>query len=192
MFAEELAVSYEFVPIFDMTATTSASYADNPALKMPILRRGDDTLFGTINICRALAEEAHAEDSIVWPETLRDSLSRNANELLWHCMNAQVQLVVGTVVGKLPADNVFFAKTRAGLEGSLQWLDAHLDQVLSELPAQRTLSLFEVALFCLLEHLVWRGTLTIDRFARLTHFVATYRSRPAAQATPYVFDQAPT
>ena len=191
MFAEELAVAYELVPIYDMKDLARARYSDNPALKLPILQRGDDRLFGTINICRGLAEAAHAYDAIVWPEDVRDTLSRNANELVWHCMSAQVQLVFGTVIGKLPADNVFFAKGRAGLEGALQWLDGNLDDALQALPASRRLSLFEVALFCLLEHLVWRETLTLDALPKLNDFVRSYGQRPSAQRTPYAFDVPP-
>lgn len=192
MFAEELALPYSFVPIYDMQDITPARYSDNPALKLPILRRDDDTLFGTINICRALAEEAHAAESIVWPETLRDSQSRNANELLWHCMSAQVQFVFGTVISKLPADNIFFAKGRAGLLGSLQWLDAHLAAVLRAMPAESRFSLFEVTLYCLLEHLVWRGTTTLDALPNLAKFAQTFGKRPSAQRTAYAFDVPPT
>jgi len=192
MFAEELAIPYELIPIYDMQDLAPARYSDNPALKMPILRRGDETVFGTINICRTLADEAAAHDAIVWPETLRDTLSRNAHEMVWHGMNAQVQLVFGTLVGKLPADNVFFAKGRAGLEGSLQWLNANVDAVLNGLPADRRLSLFEVSLYCLLEHLVWRGTLTVEGLPNLANFARAYGARASAQCTPYVFDVPPT
>ncbi len=77
MFAEELGISYELEPIYDMTAADSSAYGANPALKLPNLRRG---------------------------------------------------------------------------ESSLHWLDQHAKQVLDSLPAH-DLSLLEVSLFCLLEHL---------------------------------------
>jgi hypothetical protein len=37
-------------------------------------------------------------------------VSRNAQELLWYSMAAQVQLAIGTMVARLPADSVFFVK----------------------------------------------------------------------------------
>jgi glutathione S-transferase len=72
IFAEQLAVPFELVPIHDMTALGPEVYAGNPALKLPILRNGDRVLFGAHNICRAIAERAIKPVPIVWPEQLRD------------------------------------------------------------------------------------------------------------------------
>lgn len=183
MIAHELDVPYEFVPIYDMRQLDAAAYADNPALKLPILRRGDESLFGALNICRALAESVGATARIEWPEDRSDALARNAQELVWHSMSAQVQLIVGTAIGKLPADNIFFVKTRAGLEGSLQWLDAHLAQL-----ARGRLSIFDVSLFCLIEHVRWRETVAMERYGRLNAWAADYSTRPSARATVYAVD----
>jgi len=189
IFAEELGAAYQLVPIYDMTTLSPDVYAGNPALKLPILRRGDAVLFGTLNICRALAETAAPRTpDIVWPEDLRDDLSRNAQELVWHCMAAQVQLVMGTLVGKLPADNVFFVKTRTGILNALDWLEANLASCLAALPASRSMSMFETSLFCLLEHLTWRPTMPLEPRAQLDAFVREFASRPAARRTAYAFD----
>ena len=190
IFAEELGVPFELVPMYDMTATNPEVYAGNPALKLPILRTNGSVLFGAQNICRAIAERAGAPARIVWPEELRDDLSRNAQELVWHCMAAQVQLVFGTIVGKLPADNIYFAKARAGLEASLRWLDGNLAAALRALPPH-DLSLFEVSLFCLIDHLSFRGTLAIDPFPSLVRFSQEFGTRPSAQRTAYRFDVPP-
>ena len=188
IFAEELAVAYELVPIYDMTTLSAEVYAGNPALKLPILRTNGSTLFGAQNICRAIAEMAGGPARIVWPEQLRDNLSRNAQELVWHCMAAQVQLIVGTLIGKLPADNIYFAKARAGLERSLRWLDAHLSAVLQLLPLPRDFSLFEVSLYCLVEHLGFRGTVPIEPYGALVAFTQEFSARPSAQRTAFRFD----
>jgi glutathione S-transferase len=191
IFAEELAVPYELIPIHDMTATGPEVYAGNPALKLPILRAGGSTLFGAQNICRAIAERAATPKRIVWPEDLRDDLSRNAQELVWHCMAAQVQIVMGTVVNKLPADNPYFAKAQTGFENSLRWLDANLDDALRALP-QRNLSLFEASLYCLVEHLMFRKTLPVDPYSALMGFREEFSVRPSAQRTVYRFDPPPS
>ena len=128
---------------------------------------------------------------IVWPEQLKSDVSRNAQELVWHCMAAQVQLVFGTIFAKLPADNVYFTKGRAGFEGALRWLDEQLPQVLSALPGARKLSLFEVTLFCLVEHLRFRETLPVDSYPALLSFGREFAARPSAQRTPYRFDKPP-
>lgn len=187
IFAEELGIRYELVPIYDMTETDPQVYAGNPALRLPSLRRGESVLFGTQNICRALAELSAAPLRIVWPEDLRDDQSRNAQELVWHAMGAQVQLVFGTIIGKLPADNVYFAKARAGFEGSLRWLDRYAAEILGGLPP-RDFSLFEVSLFCLVDHLAFRGTLPVEPYPSLVRFSEEFAARPSAQRTVYRFD----
>ena len=191
IFAEELGLSYDVVPIYDMTAKSPETYADNPALKLPILRTEHGVVYGTENICRALAERAHESSAIVWPEQLRATISRNAQELVWHCMTAQVQIVFGTLVAKLPAENLYFQKARTGFEGALSWLDAHLPEALNALPASRQLSLFEASLFCLIEHLHFRQTLPVEPYSGLEAFRQTFAARPSARNTPYQFDVAP-
>jgi glutathione S-transferase len=191
IFAEELAVPYELVPIHDMTALGPEVYAGNPALKLPILRVDGAVLFGALNICRAIDERAERPARVVWPEEQRSTLSRNAQELVWHGMAAQVQLVFGEIVGRLPADNVYFSKARAGLEGALQWLDAHVTDVISELPAPRRLSVFEVSLACLVDHLVFRETVSVEPYRSLVRFTREYSERPSVRRTAYRFDPPP-
>lgn len=192
IFAEELGVPYTLEPIYDMTALGPEVYAGNPALKLPILRTRTSVLFGAQNICRAIAEEAASPKrldlSIIWPEDLRDDRSRNAQELVWHCSATQVQLVMGTLINGLPADNPFFAKARTGFENSLAWLDENHSACMAALPA-RDLSLFEVSLYCLIEHLVFRPTLAVDSFASLMAFSKAFGERPSARRMVYRFDK---
>lgn len=192
IFAHELGVPFELVPIYDMTVVDPELYAGNPAMKMPVLRRAGSLVFGAENICRTLADEADKKLRIVWPEQLRSDAARSAQELVWHGMAAQVQLIFGTMVAKLPADNLYFTKARQGFEGALQWLDANLARVLGELPSPRDLSLFEVTLFCLVEHVSLRGTLPIAPYPSLVRFAAEFSQRPCAQGTAYRFDAPPT
>ena len=190
--AEELGVAYQLVPIYDMTTRDPTMYANNPALKLPILRTAEgDVVFGAENICRTLAEHAADATGIVWPEQLRSHLSRNAQELVWHCMAAQVQLVVGTQFAKLPADNPFFLKGRDGFEGALAWLNRHLPQALQALPPARRLSLFEASLFCLIEHLHFRPSVPVEHLTELQRFARQFAERPSAQRTAYKLDVAP-
>jgi glutathione S-transferase len=191
IFAEELGVAYDLVPIYDMTELGPEVYAGNPALKLPILRNGSSVLFGALNICRAIAERSNRPTRIVWPEQLTDDISRNAQELVWHCMAAQVQLVLGTLIGKLPADNIYFEKARTGFLGSLDWLDLNLCQALHALPRERSLSVFEASLFCLIDHLAFRPTVPVKTDSALSHFVHEFSTRPSARRTAYKFDVPP-
>jgi glutathione S-transferase len=187
MFALEVGVQVELVPVPDMTRMEAVHYAGNPALKLPILRVDGAELFGALNICRALAERSTCQKLIVWPELLADTLSRNAQELIWHCMSAQVQLIMGTVINHLPATDGFFAKARAGLAGGLQWLDERLGDCIAALPS-RSLSVFEVSLFCLIEHLAFRPTVALDAYPGLSRFAEAYGMRHSARQTSYRFD----
>jgi glutathione S-transferase len=190
IFALELGVDTRLVPIHDLTALDVDNYAGNPALKLPSLRRGGSLLFGTQNICRALAELSVERRRVVWPEVLRDDLSRNAQELVWHGMAAQVQIVTGTLVAGLPADNGYFVKGRQGFAGALRFLDDNLPGALDALPA-RDLSLFEVTLFCLVDHVRFRETLSLEPYPALRSFSDTFAQRPSASSTPYGFDAPP-
>lgn len=191
IFAEELGIPYEIVPIHDMKQLEPTVYAANPALKLPTLRIGDQVIFGAENICRTLAERAGAEAAVVWPEQLRGAMQRNAQELVWHSMTAQVQILIGTLVCKLPGDNIYFEKARAGLSGAMGWLDTHVDALLESLPPSRQLSLFETTLFCQIEHLHFRKTIPVEQYSALARFAAAFATRPAAQRTPFEVDPPP-
>lgn len=190
LFAAELGVPLELRVVHDLVSLDAANYGAHPALKIPVLLEGDGRLFGTENICRRLVERAGrvGDPTVALFEHARTEQLRNAQELLWHAMATQVQLIVGVRFAKLPTDNVFFAKATSGLEGSLAWLDAKLDGVLAELPSPRTVSLFEVGLFCLVEHLRFRTVVSVEPFERLCAFARAYGERPSAQATHYKLD----
>ena len=191
MIAHELAVPIEFEIIHDLMGLDPAPYGGHPALKLPTLHVAGAPVFGTDHICRTLAALAgRATDPRVVLGS-DDALVRNAQELVWHAMAAQVQLVVGVQIAKLPADNPFFAKAAAGLRGALAWLETHHDELDAALPTPRDVSLYEVTLFCLLEHLAFRPTVALDDLPRLRAFAAAYATRPSAIATQFQFDPKP-
>jgi glutathione S-transferase len=184
VFAHERGVPLEIVVVKDMTETDADAYGGNPALKLPTLVREDGgRVFGAMNCARVIVGDA----SIVWPEDMRSDRARNAHEMLAHAMAAQIQIIMGTIVGKLPADGIVFVKARRGLEGALAWLDANVDAVIAEMPARDT-SWFEVALGCMVEHFAFRGTVAIEGYAALARFAARWGEGAAAKATAYRFD----
>lgn len=190
VFAQELGVTCEFAPVYDLASLDAHDYAGNPALKLPVLTKGKVTVFGAENICRVLAASAPEPRRIVWPEDVRDMQARNAQELVWHAMQAQVQLGFGTQVAKLPTDSIYFVKAAAGLRNALEWLDERLSSVIDTLPP-RDLSVLEVSLFCLVEHLAFRATVPLAPYAHLAAFAREFGKRDAARSTAYQFDVPP-
>ncbi|HEY0199795.1 MAG TPA: glutathione S-transferase N-terminal domain-containing protein [Rhodanobacter sp.] len=189
VFAVELGVACEFQPVFDLSSLDMDDYAGNPALKLPVLKVGGATIFGAGNICRMLAELAPESRRIIWPEDTLDVPARNAQELVWHAMQAQVQLGFGTQIAKLPFDGIYFAKAAAGLRNSLEWLDERAPSVIDALPPH-DISMFEASLFCLIEHLAFRPTsvVPLQPYGRLNLFAREFGMRASAQDTPYRFD----
>ena len=192
--AHELAVPVELDVVHDILSVNIEDYAGHPAMKLPTLHVGDFPIFGTDNICRKLADIAGraSDPRVVLSHQVTSDLVRNAQELVWQAMAAQVQLVLGVRVGKLPVESNFFAKAKLGLLGSLTWLDERLDRVLLALPAPRDFSVFEVTLYCLIEHIVFRPTVPLDAFPTLRAFTAGFAARESAQRTAFGFDPAPT
>jgi glutathione S-transferase len=190
MLALELGIDAPLAPIFDLMSADPATYAGNPALKLPALRVGDDTVWGSQNACRLLARQAtDGESRVFWPEEARTPLLMNAHEIVAHAMAAQVEVVFHEIVSKRPPDATSH-KRRESLLNCLAWLDARLDAIHAQLPADR-IALLDLMLFCLLEHLPFRNPVDLSGRPRLTAFVAKFGARASAQATPYRFDAPP-
>ncbi|MFD0727502.1 glutathione S-transferase family protein [Lysobacter brunescens] len=190
MLALELGIDAPLAPIFDLMSTDPATYAGNPALKLPALRVGGDTVWGSLNACRHLARQIDGGEALVfWPEDARTPLLMNAHEIVTHAMAAQVEVVFHEIVSKRPPDATS-RKRRESLLGCLAWLDAHLDAIRGQLPGDR-IALFDLMLFCLLEHLPFRNPVDLSGLPALTAFVADFGARASARATPYRFDAPP-
>lgn len=189
MFAHELPVAFDFEVVRDLTSLEPETYGGHPALKIPTLHVGDSSLFGTENICRRLTEIAgRARDPhVVLSEHLTGDVARCAQELVWHAMAAQVQLLV-RAAANLPSDDLFFAKVRAGMEGALAWLETHVEEALAELPSPRDVSLLEVTLFCLVEHVAFRPIVPLAGYPKLQAFAAAYGTRVPARRTGFRLD----
>jgi glutathione S-transferase len=185
IFADELNVPHTFHAVLDITSLDVASYADNPALKVPIWIDEQGPLFGTENICRELARRSGKAASCVLRGTSSDRLIANAEELTLHVMSAEVNIITATLAGSTAPPKVL-----GSIEHSLDYLDESVDAVLSRLPDDRALSFLEVTLFCVVTHLPFRQVLDTSRWKRLTAFTERFGERPSARHTEYRFDAA--
>lgn len=190
LLAHELGVDYALLPIHDLMSEDPAVFAGNPALKLPALRQGDTVVWGSLNACRWLARQA--DDGVArvfWPEQAGSALAMNAHEVLAHAMAVQVEVVFHEIVSKRPPDAAS-RKRRASLVQCLGWLDRHSQDIRVEQP-QEKIAIFDLGLFCLLEHLPFRNPIDLSSMPQLTAFVNVFGARPSAQATPYRFDAPP-
>lgn len=188
MFAIEVGVEVTFRPVFDLTALDTATYGENPALKVPVLLTETGPLFGAENICRELVRRARSKkgkkkSDFAMRGDLDSRLVANAEELTLHAMQTGVGIILGKMSGTAPS-----TKTTRSLENTLAWLDAHVDEVVAALPEGRTVSFVEVALYCLIRHLPFRQVLDVKPYGKLAAFADAYGQRASSRETEYRVD----
>jgi glutathione S-transferase len=187
IFALELGVPHAFRPVLDMTSLDAAAYAENPALKVPVLVDEQGPLFGTENICRELVRRSGNASKVVMRGDMSDRIVVNAEELTLHAMSSEVTLVMAKMAGDV---RLAPPKVSRSLENSLRHLDENVDALLAALPGGRVLSFVEVALFCVVTHLPFRQVMDVASWARLGDFCRHFGQRKSAQGTEYRFDAA--
>jgi glutathione S-transferase len=198
IFAAELGVDYSLRVVRDLLSVDPESYGGHPGLKVPVLQVNAETWFGSLNICRALARlskssqsdqpcAASASKLVIWPEDLQTTSLANAQELVLQAMATEVSLVMERAAGAA-SDNQHQVKLRQVLANIMAWLEREATDLLTPLTPERSLSYFEVTLFCLLTHLEFRELLPTREYGRLTEFAQRFSERASAEATKYRFD----
>jgi glutathione S-transferase len=198
--AAELGVAYTFRVVPNLLSTDPSDYGGNPALRLPVLHTAQGEWFGALNICRVLDRLANnAEASgprLVWPEDLDQPLTANAQELTLQAMSSEVALIMARVA-KADEAAANLAKQRESLERMLAWLEAHASEVLAALPRAAVsrvtdgapvISFLEVTLFCLVQHLEFRGILPTAPYRALGEFCQRFAQRESARQTAFRFD----
>jgi glutathione S-transferase len=186
IFALELGVPFEFRPVLDLTTLEPSAYAQNPALKIPVLVDEHGALFGAENICRALLRRSEREtERFIMRGDLPDRAVANAEELTLHVMSCGVSLLMAKGAGASAPP-----KLTPSLHNSLRHLDETLPATLASLPPSRLLSFLEVTLFCVVTHLEFRELMDVSPFHELGAFCLRFGERESAKATPYRFDTA--
>ena len=182
--AFELGIEHAFRPVLDMTPRDPAAYGDNPALKVPVLIDADGPVYGTENICRALARRSGLGARVVQRGDVPTRVVANAEELILHAMASEVILIMSG------ADRPAPAKVRPSLENALAFLERNVDAILAALPPERVLSFCEASLFSLVTHLPFRKIMDVSGYPRLQAFCEGFGRRASARATEYRFDAA--
>ena len=187
IFAAELSVPYRFVAMADLLSRDPTDYADNPALRLPILVTPEGPWFGALNICRELARRAPHPAHVLWPEDVQPRLAANAQELVLQGMSTAVTLIMSRLA-RPDAPGAYDEKNREALTNILAWLEAELPAVSALLDTDHALRFFDVTLFCFLGHVTFRQLADLTGHVQLTRFCAQFAQRAAARATEYCFD----
>lgn len=185
IFAAELGVPYSFRVVRDLLDRAPTTYAGNPALKVPILILDGQTHFGSLGICRRLAEQCPTAN-VQWPEDLSAPNDRNACEVVTQAMTTEVAQIMAGRGGVDPA-SAYVTKLDESLLGSLQWLETYLAQRPETEPSP-ILRFLDVSLFCLISHLKFRDAIDLAQFPHSRRFVDAFSTRESAKATEYRYD----
>jgi glutathione S-transferase len=187
MFAHEAGVPYAFRVVADLTSRDAHQYADNPALKIPVLEAPEGPWFGALNICRELARHAQTALAFQWPEQLHERAAANAQELVLSGMTTEVALIMHA--GAQPGGAIATeSKAFEGLTNTLRWLDAHLPEVIARTSKPEQLSFLELTAYCFVTHLEFRKVASVSPYPALVAFCEAYGQRASARATTYRFD----
>ncbi|MBN8613139.1 MAG: glutathione S-transferase family protein [Deltaproteobacteria bacterium] len=179
--AHELDVSIDLVHVDDLFSLDPDHYGGHPALKVPCLHVGETMHVGAQNIARVLRRSSAHGSRVLFAEAIDDDLVRNAEELVWTAMGLEVHVVLGRMASRAE-DDPLLRKSRVALTNVLAWLEPRLASILERLPPRHT-SLLEIALFCLIEHVSLRATVSIEDRPRLRAFATTFGERASARAT---------
>ena len=188
IFAIESGRDFDFELLEDLASTNAENYSGNPSLTIPVLLVDDQAVLGSVNICRKFAELSGQREHYSLPEDfIGCQLLQNAHELVMTGMSAQVTIVFSTLFAGIARENSLVMKSHERLNGLLAWLNTNWQEILAQLP-QGTLSTIEVGLFCLLEHIDFRGTEGIFVGRELQEFVTNFGARQSAEDTPFKMD----
>lgn len=187
IFAEEFGINYSLEALRDLLSTDMSKYGGNPSLKLPALKIKDEIWFGSLPISRKIVNMSGLSKKVIWSENLDDVLLSNMQEMVLTAMSTEVNLVMNKVSGNTD-ENPYQCKMHKSLVGTMNWLEDNIDEVIKKLPAERDISFTEVSLFCLIEHLEFRGVLNVDSYHRLGIFRKNFGERKSAINTGYHFD----
>ena len=98
------------------------------------------------------------------------------------------EMVTAEQVEGLASHRIDVALLRPPVRREFESVRVLREPLLAALPAHRTLSFVEVALFCVVRHLPFREVLDVGPWTRLGHFCSSFGARESARATEYRFD----
>lgn len=120
---DHLQRPYEFIDIGDVSRLSQDIFQDNPAMSVPVLKDGQQTVYDSDHIAAYIVKQFNPTDDFNVLTTDIDLL--NARSLLNAAMSAEVRLVLGQRTGLDIENSDFFNKSKAVICATLDWCEAH-------------------------------------------------------------------
>jgi glutathione S-transferase len=171
----ELGIPFEWVRPPGLMDATTATYGDNPLLRIPTLVDGDHTLIESDHIARYLVAKYDPSDWFGVTSVEVDALNRLA--VANGVMANEVTILLAKRGGLDITGAVYFAKLLAACEQSLAWLDG---RIATDTPFDYR----DIALICMWQHVEhYQLVPALDRFPRIAARVASLADRPSVATT---------
>lgn len=173
----ELGVDFDFVRASSVLATSPASYADNPLMRVPTLVHAGSTVIDSDHIARYLVATYDPKDNLlVRSERIRDM---NRLAVVTGIMNNVVVLLLARRGGLADLDKVaYFRKLTMAIDTGLAWLDGDAD------PDDESFDYRDIATICMWQHLEHYGLVPdLAKHARVAARVARFVARPSVAST---------
>lgn len=173
----ELGVDFEFVRAPSVLTTSSATYADNPLLRVPALVDDGATVIESDHIARHLVTRHDPADRFgVRSERIED-LNRLA--VVNGIMDNEVVLILAKRGGLADLESVaYFRKLATAIDGGLAWLDGHTD------PDAPAFDYRDIVTICMWQHLQHYAMVQrLDTYGRIAARVARFAERPSVAST---------
>jgi glutathione S-transferase len=173
----ELEVPFDFVRPTSILGTETATYGDNPLMRVPTLVHDGATVIESDHIARYLVGRYDPEDRFgVRRDDVRD-LNRLA--VLNGIMANEVVVILAKRGGLADVNGVaYFRKLLVAIDTALAWLDGEID------PDRERFDYVDMATIAMWEHAVhYQLAQGLERYPRIAARVARFAARPSVATT---------
>jgi glutathione S-transferase len=171
----ELHVPFEWVRTPGVMDASTATYGDNPLMRIPTLVDGDHTVIESDHIARYVVANYDPRDWFEVASVEVDALNRLA--VANGVMANEVTILLAKRGGLDITGAVYFAKLLTAIEQGLAWLDA---RIAADVPFDYR----DIALICMWQHVEhYQLVPALERFPRIAARVAMFGDRPSVATT---------
>jgi glutathione S-transferase len=173
----ELGVEFDFVRAPSILATSTATYGDNPLMRVPTLVHGGETVIESDHIARYVVDTYDPGDRFRVKSGRVEDLNRLA--VVNGIMDNEVVLILAKRGGLTDVAGVaYFRKLATAIDTGLAWLDGHID------PDDAGFHYGDIATICMWQHAThYKIAQGLDGYRRIAARVARFAERPSVVGT---------